>query len=264
MLKIKESFFDRFDQTFKLIKNNFLNLFIIIFWYNFIWLIVFKVLFFHFFMWKLMAWDVNNFLSVLSNPGVVFAIMLIILAYIAYIFFYIVIYISVLHTIKKIIIWEKIELLDILKYWKEKYMDSFKTYRFVFKYAYLIPCLFLILWLGMIMFWLSGVEWLLDSWIVVTIFSFLFLIYFVIYRWIKSRFALFSAIEKDDFSENNFNESIRLSDNKWWRIFWNLFLLWVILSSIKSMISWVIWSLLFGLSGWWSLISEWISAFQKW
>lgn len=264
MLKIKKSFFDRFDQTFKLIKNNFFNIFIILFWYNFIWIILFKVIFLHFFMWKLMAWDVNSFLWILTNPWVVFALMIIFLVFLVYLFFYVVIYISVLHTIKRIIAWEEIILSNILKYWMNKYMDSFKTYRFAFKYAYLLPCLILIIWLLMIMFWLSWSELLLSSWVIITIFSILFSLYFIAYRWNKSRFALFSAVEKDDFTENNFNESIKITENKWWRIFWNLLLLWFILSTLKSIISWIIWSVFFWLSGWWSLISEWISAFQKW
>lgn len=69
---------------------------------------------------------------------------------------------------------------------------------------------------------------------------FLFLI-FALYRWIKAIFALYSAIDMNEFTKINFTHSITVTDNNWLRILWNFMLVWIIVWLLSSFISWVFW-----------------------
>jgi hypothetical protein len=48
-------------------------------------------------------------------------------------------------------------------------------------------------------------------------------IIFMIYRGLKVKFVIIAAVHKNNYSKENFEYSLKISEKKWWRIFWNLF-----------------------------------------
>lgn len=59
-------------------------------------------------------------------------------------------------------------------------------------------------------------------------------LYFIVYRWLRSTFAIYCAIDRDDFSRKSFQSSLRLTDNQWMRIFGNLLGIWLLIGLISS------------------------------
>lgn len=122
-----------------------------------------------------------------------------------------------------------------------------KTYRYMFVYIAIIPAIFFIFW------WLIFNIWYFydlqfNYKIIGTFLMAVWFLYFIInmiYKWIKSTFAIYSAIDKDDYSKNNFLESIIITNKKWWRIIWNLILVWLIVWLLSSVAS-NIFSIFFG------------------
>jgi hypothetical protein len=146
-----------------------------------------------------------------------------------------------------------------------------KTYWYIFSYIYLISTAIFIVWgiLYIISHYLWRIEILLQiGWLLMMIWWLLF-IGFSIYRWLKATFALYSAVDKNDYTKTNFDNSVNVTDNNWWRIVWNFLLL----SILISIISWIIWTAINLIISWlwdeWNLIEtiweiitapEWIKA----
>lgn len=66
--------------------------------------------------------------------------------------------------------------------------------------------------------------------------SVLLFIIFSIYRGIRSSFSLMNAVDKESYTKENFQESIILSEGKWWQIFWNLVIVGIIAGLSISLI----------------------------
>ena len=66
-------------------------------------------------------------------------------------------------------------------------------------------------------------------------FSSIYFIISIIYRWLKSKFAIYSAVDKNEFTKNNFEKSLKFTKNNWWRILWNLLVVWLLI----IVISWI-------------------------
>jgi len=267
-MKVKEAFFDRFDQTFKLFKNNFFVLILPIFLYNMVSVIIFDIILSTYFTTKLASMDnIENFNIglFLSDPTIVLLLNVWLFLFLIYLLLYVVIFLWTLKTIKNITEWKNVYLLENIKYWVLNFLPSMKTYWYVFSYVYLTPSLIFISGWIMYSVWLYIVnEFISNFWIWLMMVSFFILLYYVIYRWNKSTFALYSAVEEDQFTDKNFNKSVLITDNKFLRLFWNLFLIWFIIWAWVSMINWIIWMILFSAWWWADLVFKWVEEIYNW
>ena len=247
-MKIKQQFFDRCYQSFGILKNNFLVLIIPILVYSTTSIVIFYLLIWNYFLSKI--WNINfetfNLISFFSNPNIILFIIICIILLTIYALFYLVIFLSLIKTIKDIINEEKnISIYKNFKYWLEVFFKSMKIYWYIFVYVALIPAILFIIW------WIIFIYWYKVIWIITITISLILFIIYMIYRWTKTSFSIFKAIEVNNFNKKLFLESVNITNNKWWRIFWNLFFIWIIISIIISLINWLFSNIIFWLS-WWS------------
>lgn len=123
-------------------------------------------------------------------------------------------YISFVKNISDVYKWNNFDQNENLKFWFSRIFKILNTYRYIFKYVALIPCLILIAWLLVI--FVDPMIWILIVW-----FSIILFIYFGIFRWLRSFSSLMYAIYYDDFSEDSFKKSIEITKYKVWTVFWN-------------------------------------------
>lgn len=237
---VKENFFDRIEQTFWLLKNYFLDFFVPFFVYNFISFLVIWVAIFSFWLWIISGLDTTNInpFVILNNPKVVILISVWMITLIIYLLLYIPILLWLTKSIKQAINWDNITAKDNIVYWFKNINNSFKTYWYIFAYVALIPSIIFIL--GWIMFNSSFFLWAPDylkmlwGWFMGI--SFILFLVYAIYRWYRSTFSMYSAVNNDSFTKDDFLKTLSYTDNKWWRIFWNFLLLWLIVWILSSVI----------------------------
>jgi len=237
---IKEGVLDRIEQSFNLLfsnKENLWKLVLPIFLYK---MIIGIVIWNFISFWLLGSLDVVN-TDIFSSPYYVSIFFFVIVWFILYITFFIWFLLATIKWIKDTLEWKKINIQKNLKYWFDNLIKSFNTYWYIFAYITLWPFLFISIgWILIVLsyyYWLSNLN---NYWLYLMWFGFLFLLFFMLYRWTKSRFSIVSAVDYNSFTKGNFNTSIRLTKNNWWRIIWNYILLWIIVSIISS----IIWSIL--------------------
>jgi len=243
MLEAKEWVLDRIEQSFMIFIKNPIALVLP--------LAIFQIIFIGIIptFWMNIIFQ-SNFLNSLSMTSQLYSI---ISLWVIYIFLYLMLIIPLtLGTMKwvvDVINWKEIQSGEIIRSGFLKISDAFKVYWYMFTYAYLIPAICFIA-SGIILIYglYFGSEIASSLWWILVVISTLFAIVWCIYRWLKSSFALSSAIQEKDFSQHQFNKSISYTHKNWWRILWNFMLIWVIATLLSWLISWVTWSL--------SLISE--------
>lgn len=250
MLTSKENFSDRFSQTFKILKENFTKLFLPFFIYNFISIVILWTISKYYFYTSFLAikWENTiNYFGLLNNPIIIILIIIWVLLFIWYLILFIPIFLALIKSINQIYNEEEINYNENLKYWFSNILNSFKTYWYIFVYVSLIPAIIFIFWWLLFNIWLyfNNLKYLVNIWWIIIFISLLIFIFYSIYRWIKAKFALYSAVSNNNFTKNDFNNSISITENNWRRIFWNLFLLWILLSIIISIIWWIIWLFMF-------------------
>ena len=137
---------------------------------------------------------------------------------------------------------EDINIMQNIRFWFSNILPSFRTYWYIFAYVYLLPSLtFIALSLVYIILLKNSDLMEAYSWTLITIsiFTAIFFIWYMIYRWLKATFALFSAVDNDSFTIEDFQKSLKPTNNNLWRIFWNILLFWIIISFASSFIWWV-------------------------
>jgi hypothetical protein len=142
--------------------------------------------------------------------------------------------------------WWNEELAESVAYWFRNIWNSFYTYFFIFMYVYFWPAIILIAWMVLILI----SVWVPFLWIppqpntsnfaaigfwILSLNMFLFF-YFAFYRWVRSLFAIYYAVDKNDYSKWSFEKSLLLTKWNWSRIIGNIFLFWIIM----AIISWII------------------------
>lgn len=250
-MEINENVLGRIEQSFILFKNNFKELFLPLFIYNLLSLVVFWTLLMYFFLsgiWDIIKPDLDLF-SFLNNPYVIISIIVWTMAFIIYLMLYLPILLGLIKSIKQAYEWNKITSKENVIYWFSRLKKSFNTYWYIFSYVALIPSIVFILWglLFNISYYVEWYEFLKNIWIGFLILGWIIFLLFFVYRWVKTKFSIYSAIDNDTFTKDDFSESLKITDNNWRRIVWNLFLIWLIISSI----TWFIWWIINIFSYWW-------------
>ena len=251
----KEEIFDRIEQSFELFKDNFVKLILPIFLYTFLTATVF-ISIWTFFLVKYWQTFSQNFidkdsidtLSFLQySPEIIIWISVWIILILLYVIFYIPFVLATIKWIKNAYNWEDIDVKKNIFYWFKSILKSFQTYWYIFAYVALIPAIIWIIWWILAIY---GMSYNNDNyttiWAITAGIALILFIFFSIYRWMKSNFALYSAIDKEQYTKDNFKNSVGITDKKWWRIFGNILLTWIIV----SLVTWV--------------IQSWIKSFDSW
>lgn len=240
MLEAKQWVLDRIEQSFWVFIQNPLGLVMPLVLFQ----IVMIVLLPQIGMSVIFGW---NFMQTSNVSTVLYMTMSIALIYATfYVILIIPVTISVIKWASDLIHWKNISAQTMIEYGFRKLSESFKVYWYMFAYAYLIPALcfigagfLVLLWLFLKVEVVSTIGWIL-MWI-----SIIFWLVLWIYRWLKSTFAIWSAIYENDFSKEQFQKGISVTDNNWWRILWNFLLIWLISWLLMSLVTGFIWSITF-------------------
>lgn len=260
MLEIKEKFVDRVEQSIVILKNNVLKITLPMVIFNILFLVIIPTVIFQLIpLTEMFSWDISQKIWIymsfgLALWGLYFLIFLLVL---------IPVQIAIIKSIGDSIHAREIDMKANLHYGFSSISNVFRTYWYIFSYVYLIPAGIFILG-GVIFiswtlinreFW--NIPWII--WGILMGISVLVFLVFAVYRGTKSTFWVMSAVDKQEYTKTNLQKSIRLSDWKWWRIFWNLFgigfIIWAVLQLLKF-----IWSIFLAFSYDWT---ELITASQS-
>lgn len=245
MFNPKENVLDRIEQTFIIFKSNFIPLFLPFFLYKLISVVLFGTVLWWYILHNLsnVSFDSISTFSFLNNPFIIIIIICVTLFFIFYLLLYIPILISLIKSIKQSTLNQEINMLENLNFWFSRLVKSFNTYWNIFAYIALFPAIIFIIWwiFFNLSFYFINLIFLKSIWLFLMVVAFVLFIFYSIYRWYKTTFSMISAVNYDEFDKNNFINSVKVTDNNWWRIIWNLILLWLIL----SLTSWIINSLIF-------------------
>lgn len=252
-MRAEEKVLDRIEQCFEIFKKAFIYLVIPFFGYYLFSFVFFGlVTIYLLFSWILLSifdtMDYNNFFLFFANPKVVLLATVGMFFWLIYLLLYIPFFIYAIKTIWDFYKWaEKINFKENFIYSLNRFVTIMKTYWYIFAYVALIPSFIFIIWgalfnLSYFLKWgdIYRTIWAIFMWL----WSFLF-ICFALYRWLKTSFSVYSAVDSDDYSRENFNFSVKITTNNWWRILWNMMLIWLIiwlLSGIASNFFWIFFS----------------------
>lgn len=240
MFQAKEWVLDRIEQTFSILIQNPIALISPIAIFQIIMIVILPQIGMGLILW----W---NFMETSSVSSLLYITMSLAITYgLFYVILIIPVTLWVMKWASDLIEWKDITVQDMLGYGFQKLSDSFKVYWYMFAYAYLVPALCFIV-AGSIMLYglyfnnegISSLAW----WLMVV--SVIYAAIQWIYRWLKSSFAIWSAVYEEDFSQEQFNTSVSYTKWKWWRIFWNFFLIWMITALLMGLVSGLIWSISF-------------------
>jgi len=264
MFTAKESFLDRIEQSFIIFKDNIFPLTVPLLIFNFLTLVVLPyfimLLFFviipleSFFS---QGWDIEAFSNI--SLIVTFGITLWFLLTIIYIICLIPIQVAIIKTIKNSINGTQESIQDTLKYGIKRIFDIFRVYWYIFAYTLLLPACVFIVW-GILLniglyYNTSSTEVLTLVWGSLMWVSAIFALFSMIYRWTKATFAWVSAVDSESFYKDNFLYSVKITDGKWWRVFWNVFgvaIIWTLVIGIVG----GLWESIAFLGNDWEAISE--------
>jgi len=243
--------FDRIIQSFNLLiknKNNFIKIIFPLFLYNTFFTIIIWNFISYMLLWNL---DISK-TDVLISPYYLIIFFIIIIWFLLYITFLVWFVIATIKMIKKIYDDKEIDITNDIKYWLNSIISSFNTYWYIFAYTTIIPFVFIVFWWILYLIWHYFKIWnIWTYWIFIIWFWFLLLLLFIAYRWVKSKFSIFRAIDNDSYNKKSFEESIILTNNNWLRIVWNFLLLSIILWIIFT----IIWTITSSFSTWiWDII----------
>ncbi len=255
MYEFKAGVMERMEQTFWLLFSRKMIIFILS------TIVVFKIFTFIFFgvlesssMKNIFgenpeSFSEENAASLLGSTSLVISFLVYTTTIIIFSFFSICLQLSLIRTVKEqfngnneLTIEENV-LYGIKNLWNSMY-----TYYRYFLYVLIIPSIWFIVWGIFLIFAIQNGGKITHEWEtpLVTYATFflvawVFVGWFIaLYRSLQSCFFLVSAIDKDNFSRDNFQESVSVTKGKWWRVFWNFLLAWIIIGLCTSIFSGVL------------------------
>ncbi|MDQ7009192.1 MAG: hypothetical protein Q9M94_02780 [Candidatus Gracilibacteria bacterium] len=239
----EEKVLDRIEQSFELFKNNFLELFLPIFLYTLGTITIFMNISNYFGVKYLNNifgdMDKNNISENMNwlsySNEMIIGIYIFVILIVLYLTLYIPFLLATIKGIKQGYNGEKVTAKENVIYGFKNLLNSFRTYWFIFAYVALIPALIGIV--GGLLFIYgsfnenSNLE-LIGG--IISVFSLILFIFFSVYRGIKSKFAMNSAIDKNEFIKEHFDFSIEITKTQWWRILGNFLLIGIIISLVSG------------------------------
>ena len=247
MLQAKEKFLDRVEQSFILFKDNILSFSLTFIIFNILcFIIVPHILVVVVF--SIIPID-NLFVSesteVLSNMSFMISLLLTIgvLLFLLYVSAIIPVQVALLKSIKQAIYSEKVTPKENIFYGVSRISEIFRVYWYLFVYVFLIPALIFIVWGILLNIGLynrtDSTAILITIWGVLMWLASIMAIFYSVYRWIRSKFSIITAIDTEDFSKEKFTQSLDITKGKAWRIFWNIFGV----AFFGMLLIWVIWGI---------------------
>ncbi|MCD5380631.1 glycerophosphoryl diester phosphodiesterase membrane domain-containing protein, partial [Candidatus Gracilibacteria bacterium] len=179
--------------------------------------------------------------NILYNPTAQIIFLTVILLFLAYLILYIPFLLGLLKSISQAYNGEKPDYKSNLKYGFSNLGNSFKTYWYIFAYVALIPALLFIIGgisVGYGMKYETEIFTNIGG-IIVGISLIIFLV-FSIYRGTKAAFGLQSAVDSNNYSLENFKQSVKITKEKFWRILGNFMLVGFIGGLVVGMIMGVV------------------------
>lgn len=252
-MEAKKEIFDRVEQSFTLFKGNFKQIFLPLFVYNILSYVVFFVLFFVFMLlaWTSLStsiWEMNigylspsTFFDSIWIINLISSVVIFIVWIISILIFYIPFFIWTIKTIKQAYNWEEIDCKENIISSFSDILKSFKTYWYIFAYVLIPALLFIFTWFILILWIINENELLRNIAWWILILSVLLFVIMTIYRWLRSIFSIYSSVDKNEYTKENFDFSISITKSKIWRIFWNFLLIWLIIIFSSSMLEWIVW-----------------------
>ncbi|MFK7780372.1 MAG: hypothetical protein QM490_04435 [Candidatus Gracilibacteria bacterium] len=150
--------------------------------------------------------------------------------FIVYLILYIPILLGLIKSIKQASEGDNVTVIKNIKYGFSRLTSSFKTYWYIFSYVALIPASIFIL--GGI-FFNAGYYFSNDLFIqigsVLMVLGGILFMFFALYRGVKAKFSIYSAVNHDSFKKDDFLNSINITTNNWFRIVGNFLLLGIII-----------------------------------
>lgn len=246
----KEKLFDRFEQSFMFFKSSFKELFLPIFIYFLLLSLLFSVFSFVsiFYLWDQFFIDLKSSISgwtdvfnqLLFNPKIILLFSIFSFIQLLFLIVFIPFKLALIKTISQIYQERKTSVDYNLVWGFKKIVESFKTYWYMFEYAYLLPSILFIAFAFMylLFWWDSNIAWVFWFWFL--IFS-IFASIYMVYRGVKILFAIISAAWEDNFTKTNFKNAVKVTNWNWWRIVWNILLVAFILNVLFS-IAWTVYN----------------------
>ncbi|MDD2871466.1 MAG: hypothetical protein PHS49_05740 [Candidatus Gracilibacteria bacterium] len=239
-MEAKISVLDRIGQSFTLYKNHFIDFFLPIFLYNIISFLVFGVAFMAFVFGNIGSIDLQNmdYFSFLNNPKIVSLIAIGMVIFIVYLLLYIPVLLGLIKSIKQAYDEQEVTPKANILYGFTNLTNSFKTYWYIFVYVAIVPAVFFII--GGILFnygYYSDSDILKQIGRFGMIFGGILFIVFSIYRGLKSTFPIYSAVNNDSFTKEDFSNAINITHNNWWRILGNFILIGLTITIVSGLIS---------------------------
>lgn len=233
------SFAQRYYLSIKIFKDNFFKSFIYIFFISLFAFLLQNIFIFLYKKYEILPTLNNNIIDETFRFYQYFytytsenLILIIIATFVAliYIFASMLFWVFIYKTVVNILKWEDISVKIAFNYvvWKIKDISIFYYYIFIYTFWFLswIIIFFWLFYLILNYLWYDIIAMAL--FVIWYLFALIYFIVKVIKKIIKTTISLIWAVYEDDFSKNNFNYNLKITDNKVLNLFWNLLLLWII------------------------------------
>ena len=133
-----------------------------------------------------------------------------------------------------------------LKYGFSHFFNVIKVYWYIFQYVFLTPALLLIAGLLVILIALfTDIDWLYYVWGLILIAALIIGVVYGVYRWLRSTFRLYAAIDQGDFTKESFTAWLQETKWKLWRILWNF----ILVGLIVWVSTWIVWWIINTITG---------------
>lgn len=232
-MEVKSTAIARLFQSIDIYCKNFFSLTILYF-------ILFFV--FQFILWTFIKY---NFLGILDNslskwflwvysPELMSAFCLYLTYILLFLFLLVPVKTATIKSIDQAAHGKRVQIGKNLMFWMKNIFNLTYMHMLMFLYTFTIPIL--AFWGLIIFLWfmIYHQNWLEIVSIIKPIFVLLTMLFiFVIDRWVKAKFAIYNAIEKEEYTDINFQESIEYTSYQWWRIFESIlvFMVWFFIFS---------------------------------
>ncbi|PIE85096.1 hypothetical protein CSA08_03550 [Candidatus Gracilibacteria bacterium] len=221
-MKYKEGVLDRFSQSIELYGKNFIKLTLPFIIYNAIMLLA-------------VMGAIITILATLTGGNepttamAILVILAIIVVLLVYLVFSVPVFACTFRSIKNAANGETIDLKANFSYGMKNFGGVIKMYWFVFMYVVLVP--FIITLIGFIMI-IAGIE--AGSFVVVI--GGVMQLIFLFYRGLKTSFSVVDSIDTDNYTKENFDKKLSLTNGKLWRVIGNYFVYGILV----GIIMWVV------------------------